>query len=146
MSKWGAVDQRNLQKLKKRMEQLNASDLDAFCKAGAKELAARLLRKVKKRTPVGQYAKGSGKTGGTLRRNWTIDADITKVGNEYEIVVFNPTEYASYVEFGHRTANHAGWVKGRFMMTESEIELESQAPQILERKLEKLLMGMFNGK
>lgn len=146
MSKWGAVDYRNMQKLQKRIEQLSESDFDAFCKAAVKELAARLLRKVKKRTPVGQYSPKSGKKGGTLRRNWTIDADITKVGDEYEIVVFNPTEYASYVEFGHRTANHAGWVKGRFMMTESEIELESQAPKILERKLEKVLRDLFNGK
>ena len=146
MSKWGAVDYRNLQKLEKRMKQMSAADLDTFCRAAAKELAARLLRKVKKRTPVGQYSSKSGKTGGTLRRGWTIDADITKVGDEYEIIVFNPVEYASYVEFGHRTANHRGWVKGRFMMTESEIELESQAPQILERKLQKLLGDMLNGK
>ena len=107
MSKWGEVDTRNLQKLQRRMEQLSAQDLDEFCRAGAKELAARLLRKVKKRTPVGQYPKGSGQTGGTLRR---------------------------------------GWIKGRFMMTESEIELEAQAPRILERKLEKLLMGVLSGK
>ena len=146
MSKWGAVDTRNLQKLQKLMEQLSAQDLDEFCRAGAKELAARLLRKVKKRTPVGQYPKGSGQTGGTLRRGWTIDFDIVKVGNEYEITVINPVEYASYVEFGHRTRGGRGWVKGRFMMTESEIELESQAPRILERKLEKLLMGVLSGK
>ena len=44
---------------------------DSFCQDCAKELAARLLAKVIKRTPVGQYPSGSGKVGGTLRRGWT---------------------------------------------------------------------------
>ena len=145
MSKWGAIDYRNIQKLQKRMQELETSNLDKLCRDGAKELAARLLRKVVKRTPVGQYPSGSGKTGGTLRRGWTIDANIVKVGNEYEITVFNNVHYASYVEFGHRTRN-GGWVVGRFMMTESEIELEAQAPKILEKKIEKILMEALNGK
>ena len=145
MSKWGAIDYRNIQKLQKRIQQLQTSDFDKLCREGAKALAARLLRKVAKRTPVGQYPKGSGRVGGTLRRGWTIDADVVKVGNEYEITVFNNVEYASYVEYGHRTRN-GGWVVGRFMMTESEIELEAQAPKILERKIEKILMEALNGK
>lgn len=145
MSKWGAIDYRNIQKLQKRMQELETSDFDKLCREGAQELAARLLRKVVKRTPVGQYPSGSGKTGGTLRRGWAIDADIVKVGNEYEITVFNNVHYASYVEFGHRTRN-GGWVVGRFMMTESEIELEAQAPKILEKKIEKILMEALNGK
>lgn len=137
MSKWGAVNYRDLQKLQKRIEQLKATDLDTFCREGAKELAARLLAKVKKRTPVDK---------GTLRNAWNIDFDITKVGDEYEITVINPTEYASYIEFGHRTRGKKGWVKGHFMMTESEVELESQAPKILEKKLERLLKdALING-
>ena len=142
MSKWGAIDYRNIQKLQKRMQELETSDFDKLCRDGAKELAARLLRKVVKRTPVGQYPSGSGKTGGTLRRGWAIDANIVKVGNEYEITVFNNVHYASYVEFGHRTRN-GGWVVGRFMMTESEIELEAQAPKILEKKDRKNTHGGF---
>lgn len=129
MSKWGAVDLRNMQKLQKRMKQLSKADLDAFCRDAAKELASRLLAKVKRRTPVDT---------GFLRNAWNIDADITKVGDEYEVVVINPTEYASYVNFGHRTKS-GGWVKGSFFVTESEIELENEAPKILEKKLEKLL-------
>lgn len=55
------------------------------------------------------------------------------------IEIVNPIEYASYVEYGHRTANHEGWVKGQFMMTISEQELQSIAPQILEKKIKKYL-------
>ena len=39
------------------------------------KLAARLLALVIPRTPVGQYPKGSGKKGGTLRRGWTAKTD-----------------------------------------------------------------------
>lgn len=130
---WGRIDLRDFKKFEK---QLSKADMDALCREAAKALAARLLRKVKKRTPVDT---------GELRRNWSIDLEITQVGNEYEIIVYNATEYASYVEYGHRTRNHAGWVVGRFMMTKSEIELEKQSPVILERMLMKKLGEIFNG-
>jgi hypothetical protein len=59
----------------------------------------------------------------------------------YTITLTNETEYASYVEFGHRTRNHKGWVKGQFMLTISEEELKRDAPKVLERKLKKMLEG-----
>lgn len=143
----------DLKKLQKQLEKAAQED-DAFVKSCAKELAARLLRKVKKRTPVGEYDKPvsfktkdgkevsftpkTGKKGGTLRRGWTV-GEIQKEGDTYMVEVINPTEYASYVEFGHRTANHKGWVKGQFMMTISEQELQSIAPQVLEAKVTKFL-------
>lgn len=133
---WGKIDLRDFKQFEKQLSDLSKADMDALCRQAAKELAARLLRKVKKRTPVDT---------GELRRNWNIDLEITQVGNEYEITVYNATEYASYVEYGHRTRNHAGWVVGRFMMTKSEIELEKQSPLILERMLMKKLGEIFNG-
>lgn len=92
MARWGKINFRELQKLQKRMEKLEKADLEKFCEEAAKELAARLLAKVIKRTPVGQYK--DGKVGGTLRRGWTIDAQVVRKGDVYEIEVFNPTEYA----------------------------------------------------
>lgn len=94
----------------------------------------------------------SGKMGGTLRRGWTGEkhaspngyAQAMKVnhfGNTYVVEIVNPVEYASYVEYGHRTANHKGWVKGQFMMTISEQELRSIAPQILEKRIKQYLGG-----
>lgn len=97
----------------------------------ANEIAARLLRKVIKRTPVGKKPFGkdvkktvnvkvgkkrrafltregaileqhwSGYVGGTLRRGWDL-GPITKSGETYSVEVFNSVEYASYVEYGHR--------------------------------------------
>ena len=101
----------------------------------------------------------SGKMGGTLRRGWTSatheeaasgkgrgDAkayadslQINHKGNLLTIDIVNPVEYASYVEYGHRTANHTGWVQGQFMLTISEQEIQTIAPQVLEAKIKQFL-------
>ena len=51
----------------------------------------------------------------------------------------------AYVEYGHRTRGHKGWVQGRFMLTISVDEIQSAAPKILEKKLAKWLGDMLNG-
>ncbi len=129
MARWGSCDYRKLRRLQQRLEQLQEKDLDAFCRITSNELASRLLRRVKLRTPVDS---------GELRRRWDI-GEIRKNGDRYEIEIINPMEYSSYVEFGHRTRDHRGWVKGRFMLTISEQELKAQAPELIQRKLYKFL-------
>ena len=125
------LDYGELQKLKERIEKVtNEEQMNQFFESCAKELAARLLSKVIKRTPTSEYDKESGTIGGTLRRGWTTestgDSDfdtktamynnmfggsqkvsksnmtVNKVGNDYVIEVINPVYYASYVEYGHR--------------------------------------------
>lgn len=163
MARWGKCDFKQLEQLNKRLEQLSSVDFDAFCRQAAKEIAARLLAKVKKRTPVGvvpEYATDEAKeefwtgyTGGTLRDAWTI-LPVEKHGDEYLVTVVNNTEYASYVEYGHRQTPgryvpvlgkslKASWVKGRFMLTISTQELEVQAPALLEKKLYLFLKEVF---
>ncbi|KXG78284.1 HK97 gp10 family phage protein [Thermotalea metallivorans] len=144
MARWGKVDFRQLQNLQKRLERFEKAEMDQFNEKMVKELAARMLARVIRRTPVGQYPSNTGKVGGTLRREWTV-GNVTKIGDVYEIEVFNPVYYAAYVEFGHRTANHQGWVPGRFMMTISEQELEREAPKIIEKALMKYLGEVFKG-
>ena len=163
MARWGKCDFKQLEKLQKNLDKLQGGDIEKFIRDCAKELAARLLAKVIKRTPVGVYPKGSGKKGGTLRRGWTAATEqeaaaggsanatkyvemlkVQRIGNTYQVEIVNPVYYASYVEFGHRTANHTGWVPGRFMLTVSEQELDAQSPQILEKKLIKYLGGLFD--
>lgn len=149
------MDYKELEQLKEQILKFGDDQkVDQFLESCAKELATRLLAKVIKRTPVGQYPEGSGKTGGTLRRGWTAGQDgkassfaeslkVTKQGNDYVIEVINPVEYASYVEFGHRTRDHKGWVEGKFFLTISEDEIRRSAPQVLQRKLEKFLKECF---
>ncbi len=151
MGKMGEFECKGLKDFQKQLEKLQPPD--EFVEACAKELAARLLRLVVKRTPVGDYSgdsytcasgvqhkghKVSGKSGGTLRRGWTVGG-IWKEGGVYKVDIINPVEYAIYVEYGHRTSNHQGWVPGHFMMTISEQELEQIAPRVLEQKIKKYL-------
>ena len=152
MSKKGSFEYKEFKEFNDKINKLNKEQVDLFISACAKELAARLLAKVIKRTPVGQYPSGSGKVGGTLRMGWTAGKSasayvsslkVTKSGTDYVIEITNPVEYSSYVEFGHRTRDHEGWVEGKFMMTISEQEIQSSAPQILEKKIEKMLGECF---
>lgn len=125
MAKMGKFDADALKSFQRNLNELaNEDAINAFCEECAKELAARLLRKVIKRTPVGDYIKEievtakrnskyhkkgdtytkkvnpSGKQGGTLRKGWT--AKINHFGDVYVIEITNPVDYASYVEYGHR--------------------------------------------
>lgn len=172
MSRWGNCDFKQLKDLQEKLNKLKPNDIEKFSEDCAKELAARLLAKVIKRTPVGNpdnwktKYKPEGYIGGTLRRGWTAESEreaelgavfsggagatayaksleVTKIGNMYQIEIVNPVHYAPYVEFGHRTRNHKGWVNGQFFLTISEQELDAQSVQILEKKLMKHLGGVF---
>ena len=159
---WGSCDYRQLQKIRDNLDRLERRDMNKFCQDVSKELAARLLALVIPRTPVGRYPKSSGKKGGTLRRGWTartageaaasssMDAKayaaalpVSRQGRNFYVQVINPVEYASYVEFGHRTRGGKGWVNGQYFLTLSEHDLERLTPALIERKLEALLREVF---
>ena len=55
MGKYGSCNFDGLKDLKRKLEILEKQKAEEFMEACAKELAARLLAKVIKRTPVGQY-------------------------------------------------------------------------------------------
>lgn len=140
MGRNGGCNFDQLAEFQQKLETL-ANNMGEILDICAHELAQRLMAKVIKRTPVGKYPAGTGKVGGTLRRGWSQ-------GGEYKIYhstsacmieINNPVEYASYVEYGHRTANHTGWVPGRFMMTISVEEIQRNAPAILEKKVKKMM-------
>ena len=137
------LDYKSLLQYRDNMAKLNGAQTQYFIEAAVKELAARLLRKAAKLTPVGRYPAGSGKTGGTLRRNWTI-GKVVNVGRGCSVEVINPTSYAMYVEFGHCTRGRRGWVDGRFMLTISEQELKRDSPRILQNKLNKFVREVVN--
>ena len=154
-----SVDTHELEAYMHDMMHLQDEQIEKFFRAAAKELAARLLRKAIKRTPVGQY--DDGRVGGTLRRGWTAqtheeaaagsgatdtdvlqyinDLTVEKKGDAYIIEIINPVEYASYVEYGHRTRDHKSFVKGRYMMSISEQEIERDAEGIILQKLERMM-------
>lgn len=155
----GKADFKELKALQKRIEQLSTVDFNRFYTEAAKDIASRLLTKVKKRTPV-IYGK--------LRDAWAV-LPIERQGDQYIITVINGLQYASYVEYGHRQQpgrfipghwegerfiynpdDEGGmvlkkaWVEGRFMLTISVQELERMAPALLEKRLLKFLKGCFD--
>lgn len=136
MAGLGGFDFSELKKLAKDMQELQAA-LPGFFEECVRDLALLLLSKTVKRTPVDT---------GELRRNWTV-GPVNRTGDGYEVEVYNPTDYAMYVEFGHRLRkkNGWGWVEGRFMMTISEQELEREMPAIIDRKMQRLLERYLGG-
>lgn len=156
MAKWGRADYKQLKQLQENLNKVSDQlDMTVFCMDCCHELAARLLALVIPATPVGKYPKSSGKKGGTLRRGWGAEKasaarsyaeslSVVKSGLTYTIEITNPVEYASYVEFGHRTRGGNGWVEGRYMLTISEEKLERMSPMILEKLLRKKMKEVFN--
>ncbi|MNP63979.1 hypothetical protein D3C76_1594380 [compost metagenome] len=68
-------------------------------------------------------------------------------GNAYEVEIYNNTEYASFVEYGHRAGkNSTRWVEGRFMMTISMKLVEKEMPKFIEKKQIELLEQLMNGR
>lgn len=144
-----SADYRQLTEFQKKLEKLNNEQKEEFLESCCKELAARLLAKVIKRTD------GFKNSTGNLRRGWTAGKNqnatayanslkVQKIGNKYHIDIINPVEYASYVEYGHRTKDHKGWVEGHHMLAISEAELNSMSDAILQKKLNKFMKDVFD--
>ena len=124
MARWGGADFEELKKLQKRLEEFQKTDVDEFCKAASKELAARLLALVIPRTPVGKKPKleglksetvtgasgkkrsfltaegarleeyWSGYIGGTLRRGWTAKTHSEAAAGSGKPKISAAAEYA----------------------------------------------------
>ena len=92
MGRLGKADFKQLKALQERINKLSKVDFDRFYTEAAKDIASRLLTKVKKRTPV---------IYGGLRDAWAV-LPIEHHGDQYVITVINGLQYASYVEYGHR--------------------------------------------
>jgi hypothetical protein len=123
----------NLKELKEFQKQLLdiENEMPEVCEMLAKEIAGRLLALIVNKTPVDT---------GVLRRGWSIGT-IIKKGDNYIIEISNDVYYAKYVEYGHRTPEHTGWVEGKFMMTISEKEIEDKIPVLLQNTIQKYLLN-----
>lgn len=155
---------------------------DRVIKRMAQRLARICLREVKRRTPVGSKPEFEAVTvksengrrrkllmaaaanaaehwrgyhGGTLRRAWIIRG-VRRVGGVWTATIFNPMEYASYVENGHRqkpgrfvpalgVTLKKSWVEGRFMMRLSAEYVEKEGAEYVQQEFEKYLRGHWYG-
>ena len=93
-----------IEKLKMNLEQLD-SELSAIAQGAT-------MRAVEKATeltpPTADDLKGTNTRTGELSQHWEADS-VTKPqkkGNDYETILANDMEYASYVNDGHRMDRH----------------------------------------
>ena len=113
---------------------LSDSEINNCLESTVKELSGRLLRSVIRNTP-------QGKTG-SLRKGWTT-LPLKRLPKGVSVDVVNDVSYAIYVENGHRTKNHKGWVEGQFMLEKAETEVKNVMQKAVKDKINKLLKGGF---
>lgn len=118
------------------------------------EMALKCLARTMKRTPVDT---------GDLRKQWALSS-IVRTGAELTITIFNPLEYASFVEYGHRMTKHfvpgewkgnrfiynpdaetgvimgvkTQWVEGKYMCTISMKEISDIIPKEWDKRFKKI--------
>ena len=107
----------------------NANDgFEAFFKRFLLGMAQRALEEIVPNTPIKD---------GALRASWSV-GEVTIVGSDIEVVIFNNMFYASMVEYGHRGVfvpslgvtlhKDTHWTEGRFMMTMGIDLVQQQIP------------------
>lgn len=102
----------------------------------ARDIGQKFVDSAKRNTPVDT---------GHLRRNWNIkNITAKKLGRQY--VIYNPVEYAEYVDKGHRTVGTpSGFVEGfdftgkatRFAQSRSKKIGKTILEDLLKRRLER---------
>ena len=122
------IDLSEFEEFKNKIDKIDTSNLLKDCGVG---LAKKYLRSVTDLTPVDT---------GNLKGEWHV-SKVKETSNRIEIDISNSADYAVYVEYGHRTRDHKGWVKGRFMMTKTNEIIQAGAPKYLEYKVKQFLKG-----
>lgn len=161
MSTWGNFEFSELTRLAKTFQKsIDERVVERFIKDFLLDMAYKAQRKIKFLTPENT---------GDLRNKWTVGR-VERHGSSYVVEIFNPLEYASFIENGFRAhwvpgewvsnqfkyipghnkgmqvGEKNGWVEGRFMMHTSIKEIERELPRYLERRSAELLNNIVNGR
>ena len=116
----------NIQGLNELIRNLDrsSSNYEKEAKKALKEIGMRLKHKVSSKSP---------KDTGVLKKSWkyrTIDSN--------EGILSTNVKYAPYVEYGHRTRGGKSFVDGRYMLTKSVEEIESELDNQISILIENL--------
>lgn len=125
----GSIDLSSFKEFKDRIDKIDTNNLLIDCTLG---LTKKYLKSVTMLTPVDT---------GNLKGEWHNTTPTIK-SNGVQVDIVNSADYASYVEYGHRTRGGRGWVNGRYMMTKTEQIIEDGAPKYLEHKIKKFLEAL----
>jgi len=151
-------------------------EYDAFLKSFLLEMGLRALAKTKKNTPVDTgLLRNSWQLGDS---NYTIQTksngnggidvytdinnasyskasvkSVIRKGDLLEITIYNPIEYASFIEYGHRQIVgkyvpilgkklKQPWVVGKYMATIAIKEIEDQIPTRFEERFKQWIKDL----
>lgn len=118
----GTVDDAEFQAWASRVKgKINSGQFKEEIGQSTKSIGVQAIRTLKTNTPVDT---------GALRKAWTAEGPSIS-GGGWVIKVINNTEYASYVERGHRTRSGKNWVPGQFFMKNSLNAINSQLPELI---------------
>lgn len=130
---WGTIDDAQFQQFANKVKnKVDSGLLKQGIEKTALKVGTQAMRNVKSLTPVKE---------GNLRRQWSV-VGPSYMGNVFVIELQNNTEYASYVENGHRQTPgryvpaigkrlKASWVPGQHMLMKTMFEIDAQMPQLL---------------
>lgn len=128
-------------------------DFETFLKQFLLEQARRVVAEARFRTPVDTGAlRAAYQIGGQEiaflvtvdeagKEHYDIDTehstveDISLVGDNLEVIISNPMEYASYVEYGHRS------YEGKYMLTVAVDDVSKVMPQRFEQQFRQFLIS-----
>ncbi|MGQ4559258.1 HK97 gp10 family phage protein [Levilactobacillus hammesii] len=129
------IDDEEFQAWAKRVDEKIATDaVKLGIERSARRIKAQSMREVKARTIVDT---------GHLRRTWHVSGPFIG-GTVISLELYNNTEYAPFVENGHRTRGGSGWVEGRFMLRDTIEVLEAQLPSLISPSLRTTLKGLLD--
>lgn len=126
------VDFKELIELQKRLKKAQA-EVPKMIEQIVDDIGNEFLAEVKTKTPNSDNNK--------LKNNWK--KKVSKVGNGYQVEIYNDLEYASSVEYGHRINGGKGWKEGKFMMTITENDIQRRLDKIAQPHIDNMLKGMF---
>ena len=116
----------NIQGLNELIKSLDktSSDYGKEAKKVLNKIGMRLKDKVSSKTPEDT---------GVLKKSWQY-----RTVSENEGILSTNVKYAPYVEYGHRTRGEKSFVDGRYMLTKSVEEIESELDNQLSILIENL--------
>lgn len=142
---WGSVDFSAFERWSKQIDKAIADNAaQKLTEQVLLELANRVLRRTKQKTPVDI---------GTLRRSWQV-GEVVRHGDYLEIEIYNPVEYAEFVEYGHRQEPgryvpalgkrlKQSYVPGQYMLTLSIKEVEALAPALIGKRSDEFMRRLL---
>ncbi|BDZ30625.1 HK97 gp10 family phage protein [Lactiplantibacillus sp. WILCCON 0030] len=151
---WGKVDDAQFEEFANKVSSLIKTDeLKKQLERSTKRVGKRAMESVKSKTPEGQYPMGSGRTGGHLRRTWHVRGPFISDGI-ISMKIYNNTDYATYVENGHRTrtphtaesikrSRGVHWIPGEHMLMKTMFEIDDQLPKLLTPALKDFMRELM---